>query len=224
MINKKLPDQRKIFVISSSLSFICYGIVYLSGGTSFAFPHLFYLPIIIAAQFGTWKITLFTSILSSILMSYWAMPLHILMDILQSHFAWIFRSVMFIWISIGVKISTNKIREKNATILKKTENLSAVQQAAFIGMLDLAETRDLETTGNHLERLGYYAEALLRDMNIPLKLKENIKTYIPFHDIGKVAIPDSILLKPGNLTAEEFETIKEHTLIGGRIMEDIERH
>ncbi|SET54450.1 putative two-component system response regulator [Natronincola peptidivorans] len=223
MLIKELPNQRKVFIITCSMCLFCYIIVYLAGGTSSAFPHLFYFPIIIAAQFGTWKIVLFTSVFSSILMSYWVMPLSIPLAIQQGYFGWLFRGAMYIFTGIAIKMNTDNIREKNLTIMKKSQNLMAMQQATFIGMLNLAESRDLETTAQHLERLSYYAEILLREMNVPDKLKENIITYIPFHDIGKVAIPDSILLKPAKLTAEEFQITKQHTIIGGKIIEDIER-
>lgn len=223
MKNKGLPNQKKIFLATLIICFLCYGIVYYTGGTALPYPHLFYFPIILAAQFGSWKIVLFTSLLSSLFMSYWGMPLNVAEGIKQAHFSWIFRSSMYITMSIVVKLNTDKIRRRNQMFINKSKNLMAIQRSAFIGILNMAEFRDSETTGKHLERLSYYAEVLLRDMDTPKKLKENIAFYIGFHDIGKVAIPDSILLKPGKLTTKEFERIKEHTTIGGKIIENIEK-
>lgn len=223
MMNKELPNQKKISIVILMVCSICYGIVYYTGGTTFPYPHLFYFPIILAAQFGNWKVVMLTSLLSSLLMSYWGMPLHVEAGIKQAHFSWIFRSSMYIAVSIIVKLNTDKIRKRNLMLMNKSKNLMTIQQSVFIGILNMAEFRDSETTGKHLERLSYYAEILLGNMEVPQKLKDSIVFYIGFHDIGKVAIPDSILLKPGRLTQEEFEIIKEHTIIGGRIIENIER-
>ncbi|MFO1043917.1 MAG: response regulator [Planctomycetaceae bacterium] len=85
----------------------------------------------------------------------------------------------------------------------------------------LAESRDPET-GEHLERVRNYCRLLARQMKLNQKFRQVIDdNYVqliyetsPLHDIGKVAIPDSILLKPGRLTAEEFEVMKTHTIRG----------
>lgn len=85
----------------------------------------------------------------------------------------------------------------------------------------LAESRDPET-GEHLERVRNYCRLLARQMKLNPKFRDTIDdNYVqliyetsPLHDIGKVAIPDSILLKPGRLTAEEFEVMKTHTIRG----------
>lgn len=85
----------------------------------------------------------------------------------------------------------------------------------------LAESRDPET-GEHLERVRNYCRLLARQMKLNPKFRQTIDdNYVqliyetsPLHDIGKVAIPDSILLKPGRLTSEEFEVMKTHTIRG----------
>ena len=96
-------------------------------------------------------------------------------------------------------------------------------------MASLAETRDNET-GNHIIRTQHYVKLLamqlrehprfahyLDDATIDLLFKS-----APLHDIGKVGIPDSILLKPGKLTQEEFETMKTHTTLGRSAIEAAE--
>ena len=91
-----------------------------------------------------------------------------------------------------------------------------------MAMGSLAETRDNET-GNHIRRTQHYVQgargeaagripsmrAVLDDATIELLYKS-----APLHDIGKVGIPDRILLKPGKLTPEEFEIMKTHTTLG----------
>lgn len=99
--------------------------------------------------------------------------------------------------------------------------------ALILSMAKLAEYRS-EETGYHLERVQRYTWLLAKDMvvNCPhLKLTmafaEEISQVTPLHDIGKVATPDNILHKPGKLLAEEFVIMKEHTVIGGNMLQDI---
>ncbi len=90
----------------------------------------------------------------------------------------------------------------------------------------LAESRDPET-GAHLERVRSYCRALARrlqlDPRFPFEIDDEFVQLIyetsPLHDIGKVAIPDAVLLKPGKLTASEFETMKTHVLRGAETLE-----
>lgn len=73
----------------------------------------------------------------------------------------------------------------------------------------IGELRDNET-GNHMTRVGLYAQALARELGQAKKFCEDINLFAPLHDIGKVAIPDLILLAPRRLSDEEFEVIKTH--------------
>jgi putative two-component system response regulator len=80
-----------------------------------------------------------------------------------------------------------------------------------------AELRD-EDTGIHISRVGMYAHCLALHLNMDDSFVNDISVASAMHDIGKIGIPDSILLKPGVLTVEEFATIKQHTTIGERIL------
>ncbi len=107
-------------------------------------------------------------------------------------------------------------------VQKRTREVVAVQEVTILAMASLAETRDNDT-GNHIRRTQFYLRTLaakLRrhprfasllddDRIIDLLFKS-----APLHDIGKVGIPDHILLKPGRFTDEEFEIMKSHTKLG----------
>lgn len=80
-----------------------------------------------------------------------------------------------------------------------------------------AELRD-EDTGVHITRIGKYAQRLAYQLGISDSFTENIAVASAMHDVGKIGIPDSILLKPGPLTQEEFTYIKQHTIIGEKIL------
>ena len=111
------------------------------------------------------------------------------------------------------------------------ESLKAVAHArigTILGLARLAEYRDKET-GAHLERIQEYARMLAEELSKRPKYKKYItKKYIEdiyftsiLHDIGKVGIPDSILLKPGSLTKKEFEAVKCHPIIGGDVLMEV---
>lgn len=89
---------------------------------------------------------------------------------------------------------------------------------------DFAELRDLET-GAHLERMSRYSRLIAKGMaeshDLPDEFVENLFLYSPLHDIGKIGIPDAVLLKPGRLTAEEFEVMKTHTTKGCEMVDAI---
>jgi len=83
----------------------------------------------------------------------------------------------------------------------------------------VAEYRDSDT-GTHINRIGVYSGALARALGQSVEFVEAIEFASPMHDIGKVGIQDSILLKPGPLTPEEFDIMKKHTHIGGKMLAD----
>ena len=80
-----------------------------------------------------------------------------------------------------------------------------------------AELRD-EDTGKHIARIGLYAKRLSEIMQMPEDFVQTIGIAATMHDVGKIGIPDAILLKGGPLTPQEFNTMKGHTVIGGRIL------
>ena len=80
-----------------------------------------------------------------------------------------------------------------------------------------AELRD-EDTGLHISRIGMYTKRLSLHLGLPNDFVDNITVASAMHDIGKIGIPDSILLKPGALTSEEFAIIRQHTVIGQKIL------
>jgi putative two-component system response regulator len=96
------------------------------------------------------------------------------------------------------------------------------REMMIFSLAKLAESRD-DDTGEHLERMREYAKLIAAELTRVPKFADKIDgqfvqlIYLtsPLHDIGKVGIPDSILRKPGKLTPEEFEVMKEHTRIGG---------
>lgn len=81
----------------------------------------------------------------------------------------------------------------------------------------IAEYRDTDT-GAHIARIGLYSHKMAEALNMPPGFIEAISFASPMHDLGKIGIPDSILLKPGALTSDEFEIMKTHSSIGAKML------
>lgn len=115
--------------------------------------------------------------------------------------------------------------ELERIVQERSGDVVATRDLAIFALAKLAESRDPET-GEHLERMRNYSRILAEDLarNGPYT-DEITSTFIddlyrssPLHDIGKVGIPDAILLKPARLTPEEFEIMKQHAVIGARAL------
>lgn len=122
------------------------------------------------------------------------------------------------------RIEKNYKRELEQTVDQRTAELNEAlsklmhMSSEIIERLTAAaELRD-EDTGQHISRIGRYAKRLSIHLGLPDDFVENISVSSAMHDVGKIGIPDSILLKPGALTGAEFATIKQHTIIGEKIL------
>ena len=113
-------------------------------------------------------------------------------------------------------------------IRRRMKESRLIQEASLIALTQLVETRD-QNTGNHILRTHKYMEVMARYLQKNEKYAEalcekNLQRMVkasPLHDIGKIGIPDCILLKPERLTKEEFEIIKTHTSIGGEAFQRV---
>ncbi len=126
---------------------------------------------------------------------------------------------------IKVKAAADFLRDQNdfleQEVQRRTREVTAIQDVTIHAMASLAETRDNET-GNHIRRTQHYVKLMAELLREHPRFghfldEETIKLLFksaPLHDIGKIGIPDRILLKPGRYTAEEFEIMKTHTTLG----------
>jgi len=111
---------------------------------------------------------------------------------------------------------------------EKVKEISESQIATIFAMAKLAESRDNDT-GDHLKRIQFFCGLIAKKLSQHPEYKGKINAEFidilqkasPLHDIGKVGIRDVILLKPGKLTTEEFEEMKEHTTIGSNTLEEV---
>lgn len=87
----------------------------------------------------------------------------------------------------------------------------------ILRLVTASEYRD-DDTGSHIKRLSHYSKKIAEKLLMPDDFIEYITIASTMHDVGKIGIPDSILLKPGPLTSEEITIMKSHTLIGEKIL------
>jgi putative two-component system response regulator len=97
------------------------------------------------------------------------------------------------------------------------KKLKEVSLQSIYQLCRAAEYKD-ENTGEHIKRMSYYASAVARKMGLNKQTVENLLYTVPMHDVGKIGIPDHILLKPGKLNDKEWEIMKQHTIIGAQIL------
>ncbi|MBV8601701.1 MAG: response regulator [Candidatus Eremiobacteraeota bacterium] len=125
-----------------------------------------------------------------------------------------------------------KLRERELKLAERAEKLTEevrrvtaeighAEEETIFRLTRAAEFRDKETK-NHTIRMGHYARLLVARIGLPTVTQETILLAAPMHDIGKVAIPDSILLKEGKLTPEEWEVMKGHARAGYEILKNSE--
>ncbi|TYT73675.1 two-component system response regulator [Desulfobotulus mexicanus] len=136
---------------------------------------------------------------------------------------------------LSLKLAKEALADQNASleerVRERTKELEQTQDVTIQCMASLAETRDMET-GEHIRRSQHYVRTLARHLRSHPRFRHQLDNslYIdqlfksaPLHDIGKVGVPDRILLKEGPLTKEEFEEMKRHTIYGYEALQRAEK-
>ena len=108
-------------------------------------------------------------------------------------------------------------------VLRRTEQLEKSRREVISCLARAAELRDNDT-GNHVIRVGRYAGVIARNMGLPARFVDDLELAAQLHDVGKIAIPDAILLKPGKLEPEEYDVIKGHVKHGRQIIQPYAGH
>lgn len=104
-----------------------------------------------------------------------------------------------------------------AELRVRTQQIRQREEEIALKLIGVTGFRD-EETGSHVRRIGMYAASIAEAMGWSRALVDDIRIAAPMHDLGKVAIPDSVLLKAGSLNDEEFSIMKRHTVIGNKML------
>lgn len=122
---------------------------------------------------------------------------------------------------LGLRASQKRLEDRASwlaeEVLKATDEIVRRERETIIRLSKAAEFRDPET-GGHIQRMAHYSWMIAVRLGLPLEQQQLILEAAPMHDVGKVGIPDYILLKPGRLEPAEFEIMKQHAAIGHQIL------
>jgi putative two-component system response regulator len=114
--------------------------------------------------------------------------------------------------SLKAHAAAQRLARENERLLREDSQLQVIQRLALA-----AEYRD-DDTGQHTRRVGELSARVGEALGVPADVLVLLRQAAPLHDVGKIAIPDSILLKPGRLTQDEFERMKTHTTRGAAML------
>lgn len=197
----------------------CGAIVYAAGGTRSVYPHLFYVPVILAAyQFGLTGAVL--AGVASGLVSGPIMPLDRSIGVEQEALAWIYRMLFF----TGVGTFTASLLVVRRRLYGRERKVAGELFDAYGRCLttfaSLVSMRD-EPTAHHCERVAANAVTLGKAAGLSEQELKELYWEGILHDLGKVGTPAHILLKPGKLTEDEYREIKKHAAMGAEILTSI---
>src|SRR6185436_18256158 len=135
--------------------------------------------------------------------------------------SWLLASLLLVWALLYVGYRAYRVfvtrfdRER-----RNVQQMSELHLATIEALARAIEAKD-GTAANHIHRVQLYATAIARALGMPERDVQAVKTAALLHDIGKLAVPDHILSKPGPLTPEEFQKVKAHPQVGASIIATI---
>lgn len=187
----------------------------LRRGTTLVLPHLYYVPIVLAAvSFGV-PGGVITGVVAGILCGPW-MPQNVALGIPQTLQNWVVRGVFFTGIGALIGAMAGRLRLRIADL----EKLNEQTVLAFVRAVDAKDPY----TAQHSERVARFARAIAMEMRLPMRDVKRIHAAALLHDIGKIAIPGSILNKASRLSNEEYEVIKRHPVESVKIVSGIDQY
>ncbi len=119
----------------------------------------------------------------------------------------------------GQKYLANRAAELEARVAERTQAIRDRERELIFRISRAAEFRDPET-GAHIQRMAYYSEIIAQGLGLDEAARRLLLEAAPMHDVGKIGIPDLILLKQGRLSPEEFEVMKRHAVLGYELLKD----
>lgn len=122
----------------------------------------------------------------------------------------------------GILLLLGSVASSAVENAKLYENIRRSQLETIYRLAITAEYRDQQDTSSHLRHISSYSHIIASALGLPKEECEDIRYASPLHDIGKVGITDAVLLKPGKLTAEEYEEMKKHPVYGAKILSNAE--
>lgn len=231
-------EDRRIKYINVASAVFC--VTLLSITLTYHVVVIYVYPIAIASLYFSKKLNIFATVFTVIGVSIGQVIAYFMPTVVDDNFSDLYEVIF--WgiiprsiILIAIAIIFTMLCSRTVALLSKltvaADELSNYHEEMVMGFATLVENKD-GSTGGHIKRTTMYVRLLAEELRDRGYYKEiltndyikNLCMAAPMHDIGKIAVPDVILQKPGRLTEEEFEEIKKHTVSGGEIIKDTFGH
>lgn len=190
-------------------------VTYRTGGTVYVFPHLFYVPVVIAASFFGARGGLIIGLLAGVTCGPF-MPKDVVQGIPQTLDGWLLRMAFFVGIGVLVGVLSSQLNQR----IKALRTLNDQTILAFVRAIDAKD----QHTARHSEKVAQFAELIARRMGLAERDVQRIRHAALLHDVGKIAVPGNILNKPAKLTDDEYDLIRQHPLDSVRIINGIDQY
>jgi len=210
-----LPVMRGVLAVVT-LALLAVVAVKSTGGSPNALNHVGYLSVVLAAYLFGWRGAVSAGLLVGALLGPLAAATGMPNDGPQ---AWLTRGLAFVGIGAAMGLLFDRMRAAVAASERRTSRLVEQERAAVVAFARGAEAKD-EATGRHVVRVQITSEALARATGLDAADAERIGWAAMLHDVGKLHVPDRILMKPGPLDAEEWAIMRQHPVWGERILGD----
>jgi HD-GYP domain-containing protein (c-di-GMP phosphodiesterase class II) len=232
----KICKEKYVFI---KIVNVCVAVILMSLLSATLNYHVivfFVFPIVISSLYFSKRLNIFATVLTVIGVSCGELFSYFFETVRDKNWTDIYGLVVFGIVPRDILIIAmgsifTMLSERTTTLLRKLltaeKNLKKNHKEMIIGFATLVENKD-GSTGGHIKRTSIYVKLLANELRkrgyytdiLTDEYLENLYQAAPMHDIGKIAVPDVILQKPGKLTAEEFDVIKQHTVNGGKIIKE----
>ncbi|HHY82659.1 MAG TPA: HD domain-containing protein [Clostridiales bacterium] len=229
LLNKIGLKRLHYTIVSYVLSIIVTIVVYTTGGTTMVYTNLMYLPITLISITSSRLQAVVHSLISGLLLGP-LMPLDVSSGVMQKAENWIIRIVIYFLVAFVIGLFKEYYEKEFNLNMQIQKRLAEANMATVYAMAKLTECRD-DDTGLHIERVAALCRLLAEKLQQLPEYKdyvtdnyiENLYRACHLHDIGKIGMPDNILLKTGRLSPDEYNLMKTHTIIGSETLNEVQK-
>jgi hypothetical protein len=187
-----------------------------TGGLPNAFGHAPYIAVIAAAYLFGWRAAVLNGLLSGFLLGPFAAMTEVVTDGQQG---WLTRAVAYAGVGLLVGLLFERARASIQAWRETAVRVAAREREGMVALARGAEAKDTDT-GDHIKRVQATSERLALASGLAVEEAAAIGWAAMLHDVGKLHVPDAILLKPGPLTADEWAIMRQHPIWGEQILAD----
>jgi HD superfamily phosphodiesterase len=210
--------RRSARVLAPVATGVVFLVVLFAGGAPSPYLQLPYIPIILAAYGGGTRVGLAYGFACAVLFD----PVLTLVDLEHNGepfgLAWVVRGTMFTTVGLMLGWLFSRSRSVTAAWRETALEVTASHQEGMLALARAAEAKD-PTTGDHMFRCGDLAGALAREADLEEPVVTDVAWSAMLHDIGKLYVPEHVLAKPGELSAEEWALIRTHPVRGAELLD-----